>query len=113
MYKINGTQLRKPTTGRWLDKKEVGHSGVGNPIYGGYRDFELSWDFLLPAEINLVESAFLFSQNSGSVVVELPQYADSFVAREYSGCYLSSPVVGEYFEGYFSDVTLIVKKVRV
>jgi hypothetical protein len=111
MYKINGVQLRKPTEGRWTNKKEQGHTGDGKPVYGAYRNFELTWDFLMPSEFGLIESAFLFSQNSGSVVVELPKYADEFVAREYSGCYLNSPEVGEYFEGYYSDVVLVVTKV--
>lgn len=114
MYKVNGVQLRKPTTARWLEKKGYGSSGVGNSIYGGYRDFELKWDFLTHSEFQTIESAFKFSQNSGSVVVELPYFAgNSFVAREYSGCYLTCPELGDYFEGYYSGVTLVVKKVHV
>ena len=113
MYKINGVQLRKPTTAKWLAKKEQGHNGLGKPIYGGYRDFELEWDFLTSTEYATIYNAYLYSENSGSVVIELPQYAGgSFEAYEYSGCYLNEPDMKEYFEGYYQDVRLTVRKVQ-
>jgi len=113
MYRINGNQLRKPTTARWLDKKEQGANGLGKPIYGTYRDFELMWDFLTYPEFSTVYNSYLYSENSGSVVVELPVYAGgSFEPHEYSGCFLTQPEMKEYFEGYYQDVKLVVRKVN-
>jgi hypothetical protein len=113
MYKVNNVQLRKPTTARWLNKKEQGHNGLGKPIYGGYRDFELEWDFLTHTEFQTLHNAYLYSENTGSVVVDIPEYAGgSFVSHEYSGCYLTEPDMKEYFEGYYQSVKLIVRKVQ-
>ena len=114
MYQINNTTISKPTTGKWEDRKTYGETGEGNSVYGTHRRFTLQWNFLGPSDVNILASFIAYSQNTGSVSVRLPQYAGStYVFTEYSGCYLSDLQVGEYFEEYYENVTLVVNKVKV
>ena len=111
-YKINGVEIAKPTSMKWDDKKEHGITGTGNTVYGRFRSAELKWNILYPADVVLLQNAFLYSQNSGQVVVELPSYGvATYQFTEYSGCYLPDLRVGEFFEEHYSDVTLVVTRV--
>lgn len=111
-YKINGVEIAYPTTMKWLEKQEHGINGLGNPVYGRYRNAELRWDVAYPEDVDVLQSAYLYSQNSGTVVVELPRYNISpYAFTEFSGTYIHDLQIGEFFEEHYTDVTLIVTKV--
>jgi hypothetical protein len=111
-YKINSVEIACPTTMKWEDKREHGTNGNGNPVYGRYRSAQLTWNVMYPEDFELVQRSYLHSQTSGSVVVELPRYgASTYGFNEYSGCYLEDLQMGEFFDGHYMSVTLIVTKV--
>lgn len=114
-YKINGTTLTaQPTSGRWLERKELGISGSGHIIYPAIREFVFQWGVLSPVEFNQLYNFYLQVGTTGTVVVDLPQYgASSYTFFSYSGCTLSEPETGEYFAGYYTNVSMTVRNIRV
>jgi hypothetical protein len=112
-YKINGVEIAYPTTMKWDERKEHGVNGLGNSVYGRYRTAELQWDLAYPEDVQTLQEAYLYSQNTGAVVIEVPRFGISpYQFTEYSGCYLQDLQVGEFFEEHYTGVTLIVTKVQ-
>lgn len=114
MYKINGVEITmQPTSGRWEARDELGIDGAGHPIYPGLREFELRWNAMSPSEANQLQGFFNAIQNTGTCVVDLPQYAAStYTFFSYTGCTLREPNWSNYFAQNLTDCTLLVTNIR-
>lgn len=114
-YKINGTAfIRQPTSGAWQDREELDIDGNGHSIYPAVREFEIRWDLLSMAEFSQVEAFYSNQGTTGTVVSELPYWiSGSWMFFGYTGTVLRDPVVGEYFEQYVKDVSLLIANIRV
>lgn len=112
-YKINGTEIAQPTTGRWMEREPLGINGFGQSIYAGVREFEMKWVINTPAEFNAIQNFFLAVGNTGTVVVDLPQYgAATYTFFSYTGCILNEPMASPYFTQHHTEVTLLVRNIR-
>lgn len=112
-YKVNGTTLTtQPESGEWKERDEIGKDGNGRPIYASPREFEMKWGLVSMSDWAQLRTFFQSVGATGTVVVELPQYgASSWTFYAYSGCILSEPQLGVFFEEYISDARLIVSKI--
>jgi hypothetical protein len=116
-YRIDGTTIYTPTSGRWVSRRPVDVQGDNRPIYSGVRAFEIKWK--LVANEDWADLQVFFNQvaATGTHVVRLPgfptvsQQAHAF--REYSGVTLAEPQVGPYFETFPRNVTLIIGNITV
>ena len=113
-YGINGSGFAlQPSIGRWTQRDNLGTDGGGHPIYPAVRQFEMQWELSSQAELKELIDYFSLVSNTGTAVVSLPQYgAPSYIFKNYSGCTLSEPEFGEYFEEYSKSVSLLVFNVR-
>lgn len=113
-YGINGTDLTiQPTTGRWIPKDSVGIDGYGHFVYPPYREFELTWGIVDPNQINQLQGFFNAVGNTGTVVVDLPKYADTtYNFFSYTGCVVGEPQIGVYFAENQMEVTLLITRIR-
>ena len=109
-YAVNGTELSiQPTSGRWIPQNLVGVNGNGVPIYPRVREFELRWNLGDPALANSLRNYFSALQFTGTVAIDLPQYAASdYLFYRYSGCTLYQPERGAYFAEHITDLVMIV-----
>lgn len=114
-YKINGVELtNQPTSGKWMERKELGISGDGHFIYPAVREYLFQWGILSPSEFNEIYTYYMKVGTTGTVVVDLPQFGNNtYTFYSYSGCILSEPSVGAYFNEYYTDVSMSVKNIRV
>ncbi len=113
-YKANGTEFSlQPTTGKWIDRAVKGFDGSGHPIYVATREFEIRWQLASMADVAQIQGFFDVVAATGTVVMELPQYATTpYAFLAYSGCTLSEPVSQEFFEEHGTDFVLIVHNIR-
>lgn len=112
-FAFNGTELTLcPTEGRWLERNVLGYDGSGHPIYPRVRSFEMTWQLLSPAEFDEIRDYFESVSNTGTVAADLPQWsaADYRYAR-YSGCILSEPTAGAYFNEYITEARLLITNI--
>ena len=114
---INGVNLPHPSMGRWLPRRQIDVQGDNRPIYGPMRSFELTWELQAYGDWEVLVAVFDQIQSTGTAVVELPAYPTAtgvpFAFREYSGCTLSEPVVGETFlQEYPVNVALVIGNIR-
>lgn len=112
-YKINGTTITlQPTTGEWKDRDEIGRDGNGRPIYHAPREFELKWSLISMSDFAQLRTFFRSVSATGTVVVDLPQYgSSSWTFYSYSGCILSEPQAGPFYEEHTTDARLLVSKI--
>lgn len=113
-YAVDNVEFQmQPTTGRWLDRNNLGFSGEGRPMYPAPREFEIRWNFMTMAEFNQIQTAFNAVRSSGTAVMDLPKYAATpYQFYSYSGTLLQEPTAGEFFIEHVSDVVLIVSNIR-
>lgn len=113
-YKINGTTITlQPTEGNWVNRERVAVDGNQHPIYPALREFELKWDLVSASEFNQLLGFFNAVGTTGTAVVTLPKYGNaSWLFYDYSGCVLSEPELGAYFETYGQSVKLLVSRIR-
>lgn len=113
-YKINGTEIViQPTTGRWVGRTAVDVDGWGHPIYPPYREFEMSWQLITMEQAEQLHTFFLAVGSTGTVVVDLPQYAtDAYTFFAYTGCVLQEPSFGEFFVEHSKDTMLLVTRIK-
>ena len=113
-YAINGIQfVLQPTEGHWEDRDTLGMDGGGHPVYPSTRTFEISWVLASPTDVKQIIDAYNAVSNTGTVVFDLPKWGDmDFTFYSYSGCTMQEPVIGPYFNGYITDVKLVIHKVR-
>lgn len=112
-YTINGTTITaQPESGSWKEREEIGRDGNGRPIYPSPRQFEMRWGLISMSDWAQLNTFFQSVSATGTVAVGLPQYgASSWTFRTYSGCILSEPQAGQFFEEYITDARLIVSKI--
>jgi hypothetical protein len=112
-YAINGVTLTaQPEAGDWKDREKLGDDGNGRPIYPRPREFEMKWGFISMSDWNQLNTFFQSVGATGTVTVDLPKYGGtSWQFQSYSGCILSEPIMGQYFEEYISEVRLVVSKI--
>ena len=113
LYKINGTLLlQQPESGKWLDREEIGIDGSGHPIYPDVRDFQLSWGYMTPDAFSQIQNFYDLVGNTGTVSADLPERgAATYGFHQYSGCTLGEPTCGDFFEEYYSDVSMKIFKI--
>jgi hypothetical protein len=117
-YEVNGRRLLSPTTFRWLPRGVLDVQGDNRPIYSSVRGAELRWVLSYVDQFALLLATFNEMQSTGTAVVNLPAYPDyldypsatgiAYGFREYSGCILAEPMMGPFFEGFPTDVALII-----
>ena len=114
-FAFNGTVLNlQPSTHKWADSDVIGIDGGGRGIYPAYREYELKWDLMSTEEFRQVYNAYLSIGQTGSVVAALPKLDSAdYEFYNYSGCVLRKPTMGNYFQNWISDVTLLVVRVLV
>ena len=113
-YAVNGTDITlPPTSGRWMPRESLGIDGNGRAIYPGVREFELRWQLISPSDYNQLQTFFSSIGNTGTVVVDLPQYgAASYLFYSYTGCVLREPETGQYFTENQLSAFLLVTNIR-
>ena len=113
-YAINGNEFTvQPTSGRWMPRDELGIDGNGHFVYPAYREFEITWGLVDPADVNQLQTFFNSIGNTGTAIVDLPKYADAnYTFQSYTGCVLREPEIGAYFSEHQTDVTLLIVKIR-
>lgn len=114
-YAIEGVEfLMRPTKTKWKQRSEIGIDGQGHTIYPAVRDMEVSWNLMHPEDLAQIMNAYNTVQNTGTLAFDLPEYGSPYLQtfKTYSGCIISEPEIGEYFQGWVSDVTLLIYNVR-
>ena len=115
MFKLNGIDILDPSTHRWLSRNMLGISGAGQPIYSGVREYEMKWQLTSIGEYYQLLSAFSNLSGSNTVVMSLPQFTSTGTYEPfyaYSGCILREPEYGQWFNGYYQDVSLLITNIR-
>lgn len=113
-YAVNETRfLLQPTTAKPSARTILGIDGGGHPIYPSVREFEIHWELAHPNDVKQLIDAFDTVSNTGTITFDLPEWgADDYKFVRYSGCTMQEPTVGDYFNGYITDVRLIIMKVN-
>lgn len=113
-YKVNGTEITtQPTSGRWLGRDKLGINGFGHPVYPAVREFEMTFVLHSPADANQLQTYFNQVSNTGTVVVDLPQYgAATYTFFPYTGCIIHEPEWGEYFAEYQTSCKLLISNIK-
>lgn len=114
-YKINGTAIAlQPTSGMWQDREELDIDGNGHSIYPAVREFELQWDLMSMSEFYQIENFYNNQGTTGTVVSELPCWlSGTYTFFGFTGTVLRDPIVGEYFEQYVKDVSMLIANIRI
>lgn len=116
-YKIDGSTIFTPTSGRWVPRRPIDVQGDNRPIYSGVRAFELKWRLMSNEDWADLQIFFNTVAATGTHVVQIPGYPtagqQAYAFREYSGVVMTEPQVGPYFETYPSNVTLILGNIQV
>lgn len=117
-YRINGRVILEPTTFRWRERTVLDVQGDNRPIYSAVRSAELRWQLDYYEQLSLLLATFGEMQSTGSAVVRIPAWPDyqtyptatgtAYGFREYSGCALGEPSVGNFFEGFPTEVALVI-----
>lgn len=113
-YAINGIDFQlQPTKGAWSNRERIGFDGNGHPIYPALRSFSVSFQFAHPADVKQLIDTYNALGSTGTAVFDLPKWgADGYSFYSYSGCTMSEPSVGEYFNEYISDVSFEIYKIN-
>lgn len=113
-YAINGTEITiQPTSGQWMPREPLGVDGNGHFVYSPFREYEMTWGLLDTSEANQLQNFFNSLGNTGTVIVDLPKYADlAYEFFSYTGCVLQEPSFGTFFVEHYSNVSLLVIKIR-
>ncbi len=113
-YRLNGVDLiTPPLDGHWVDQEVLGVDGNNRRIYPATRMFEMVWSMLSPETFNQIFDQWLALDTTGSIVSELPELGvDPFVFRAYTGTIVDQPIMGEFFQGFYKKVTMLIRNVR-
>lgn len=112
-FGINGVNFfLQPSSSGWKNREELGIDGSGHPIYPAFREYELTWALAHPADVKQLIDAYIVVANTGTMSIDLPEWgADDYKFTTYSGCTMYEPKVGQWFNGYYTDVKLTLLKV--
>lgn len=113
-YAFNNVNLTlQPTTGKWVERTAYGIDGNAHPIYSSFRNFELTWELISPADAKQLIDSFNTISTTGTVVSCLPEWgALEYQFMNYSGTTMQEPTVGEYFQGFIQSVKLLLINIR-
>jgi hypothetical protein len=113
-YSFNNVDLTiPPSTGNWKERPNYGIDGGGHTIYSSVRDFEMKWDLISVANLATIIGIYNGVGNTGTAVSCLPEWGNAnYLFKNYSGTVLQEPTVGEYFQEFVQDVTLLILNVR-
>lgn len=112
-HRINGVDIACPETSGWISREDLGNDGNGRPIYPRFRNYELKWGLMSLADYKQIQDYYNVQAQTGTLVVDLPQYGGSaYTFFSYTGCIIKEPAYGEYFNEYYSDVVLVVTRIR-
>lgn len=111
-YKLDGVTIPQPTTGKWEPRDELGRDGIGKPSYPGVRDFRLVWEYISPDDANTLYGLYKAKESTGTHVISLPAYDALYTFKEYSGCQMTEPEFGEFFETHVSNFSFLVARIR-
>ena len=113
-FAINGTKfILQPTEGSWEDRDNLGMDGNGHPIYPAVREFHIKWELAHPTDVKQLIDAYDAVSNTGTAVFDLPKWGDvDYLFYSYSGCTIQEPQIGPYFNGWITNVRLVIFKVR-
>src|SRR5512139_3611261 len=110
-FAINSVDfLLDPTEHKWMPRTMLGRDGAGHPIYSGIREYEMRFQLSSLTEYWQLQQWFQLVSNTGTVVVDLPEYAVSgaYVFKSYSGCIIDEPEAGTYFSEAKTDMLLMI-----
>lgn len=112
-YAINGVNfLLSPTDGRWENRDQIDFDGNGHPIYPAPRTFVLTWGLAAPSDVKQLIDTYNALGNTGTAVFDLPKWgASGYLFYSYSGCTMSEPQIGKYFNEHITDVSLQINKI--
>lgn len=111
-YALNGTEILKPTSHRWVEREMIGVDGNGRPLYPTIGEFELSWQLMSVSDLQTLIN-FARASQTGTVVSDLPEWgAAGYLFKSYSGTYVNRPAIDNYFAEYVEGVTLTISNVR-
>lgn len=112
-YAVNGVDFQlQPTNGRWDERREMGFDGNGHPIYPAVRQFSISWGIASPSDVKQLIDTYNAVSNTGTVVFDLPKWgATGYLFYSYSGCVMTEPKIGKYFNEYIEDVSFEILKI--
>lgn len=112
-YALNDVAIYPPANGQWRPRHILGISGEGRPITTGPFEFEIRYEFLSVPDFDAIHDIWSALQATGTLVAELPDIlASTYSFRQFSGCYMEEPSVGQYFEQYYSEVLIRVKNIN-
>jgi hypothetical protein len=114
-YAVDNVDLQtRPTSGKWVQRKEHGIDGNGHSIYSSVRNFEIKWNLMHPDDWATIINAYNTVQNTGTLSWDLPHYGSPILNnfKTYSGTVITEPEQGEYFQGWVTDVSLLIYNVR-
>jgi hypothetical protein len=116
-WQINGNRILEPTTGRWLPRRPLDVQGDNRPIYPGVRSFELRYQLTSSEEWATLQANYRNIESSGTVTARLPEFptitGSPYAFREYSGCTMAEPSIGQFFETYPRSVVLLIHNIVI
>ena len=113
-YALNNTNLTlQPSTGKWVARTDYGVDGGGHPVYATPRKFEMSWDLISTTDAKQLIDFYNLVGSTGTISAHLPEWgAVDYTFKNYSGCTLQEPEVGEYFQTYIDSVRMTILNIR-
>lgn len=113
-YAFNNVDLTlQPTTGKWVERTNYGFDGNAHPIYSAFRHFELTWELISPTDVKQLIDVYNAISTTGTVVSCLPKWGDpDYVFYNYSGTTVQEPTVEVYFQGYTTQVKMLLLNIR-
>jgi hypothetical protein len=101
-----------PTEHRWVPRTPLGVSGFGHKIYPAVREFEMRFILSTTAEYWQLQQWFQ-NYSTGTAIIDLPAYAGSgYYFSRYSGCIVSEPEAGTYFNEHQTEMVLLISNIR-
>lgn len=114
-WEINSHVIMAPTEFRWMPRKALDVQGDNRPIYAGVRSAQLKWRLSSNEDWATLQAYFRTMESSGTATVRIPEMptitGSAYAFREYSGCTISEPSVGPFFETYPKNVVLLVHNI--
>jgi len=114
-WAINGVDFYlEPTEHKWLPRTILGRDGAGHPIYSGVREYEIRFQLATLTDYWQLQMWYQQMSNTGTLVVDLPTYGVSgaWTFTSYTGCVITEPEAGTYFNQHKTDMVLIVSNIR-
>lgn len=114
-YKINRIDLKtQPSTGQWLERKQVGVDGEGRAIYVPTYAFMMRWDAMTVEDFDQLFDFWNTTSATGTVDVDLPDRDNvKYQFLTYEDCIVDEPKRDEYFARHILKVEMLVRNIVV